>query len=57
MFKRIKILISRHVLQHLTARTVAGFVVVYCLLKALKYGVLHYKNLERFYVKVGAIII
>ena len=53
MFRRIRTLINRHVLQHLTVRTVVGAIVVYCLIKSLKYGVLYYTNLERFFVKVG----
>ena len=56
MFKRLKMLLYRVGVKNLTARTVVGFVVVICLLKALKYGILYYADIERYYVKVGKYI-
>ena len=55
MFRRAKTLLHRYIFQYLTVRTVIGFIVVYSLLKTLKYGAVYYKNFERFYVKVSEI--
>jgi hypothetical protein len=55
MFRRIKAVLYRCIIQYLTIRVVVGVIVVYCLLKTLEHGVVRYKNLERFYVKVSVL--
>ena len=54
-FRSAKALLYRYIFQHLTVRTVIGFIVVYSLLKTLNYGAVYYKNFQRFYVKVSEI--
>ncbi|XP_028398375.1 uncharacterized protein LOC114521988 isoform X1 [Dendronephthya gigantea] len=52
MLRRLKNLFYRFVVQNLTVKTVVGFIVVICLLKTLKYGILYYADIERYYVKI-----